>query len=118
MNAKRKSSMDIETFENLADSAPDYPAGVEERIRIRAYELYEQRGYVSGRDLDDWLAAERIVRQTIPGPGRVDRPTARWTSRRRRACHGCTSRAPLPCDVPHDHPSSTGRIPLRPTGLP
>jgi hypothetical protein len=26
-----------------------------------AYELYEARGCISGRDLDDWLDAERIV---------------------------------------------------------
>jgi Protein of unknown function (DUF2934) len=29
--------------------------------RRRAYELYEQRGYVDGNDLDDWLAAESKV---------------------------------------------------------
>jgi Protein of unknown function (DUF2934) len=68
MNTKRKPSIDSETFANLADSAPDYPAGVEERIRIRAYELYEQRGYISGRDLDDWLAAEAEVLGTRERP--------------------------------------------------
>ncbi len=31
---------------------------VEENIRRRAYELYEQRGRSEGRDLDDWLQAE------------------------------------------------------------
>jgi hypothetical protein len=31
---------------------------IEERIRRRAYELYEQRGRVSGFALDDWLQAE------------------------------------------------------------
>ena len=30
----------------------------EERIRRRAYELYEQRGRVDGFALDDWLQAE------------------------------------------------------------
>jgi hypothetical protein len=28
-------------------------------IARRAYELYLERGYVDGQDLDDWLAAER-----------------------------------------------------------
>lgn len=28
-----------------------------------AYELYEQRGRMDGRDLEDWLRAEAIVRQ-------------------------------------------------------
>ena len=31
---------------------------VEEKIRKRAYELYELRDKEDGRDLDDWLKAE------------------------------------------------------------
>lgn len=31
----------------------------DEKIRYRAYELYTQRGYEPGRELDDWLQAER-----------------------------------------------------------
>ena len=34
---------------------------VEERIRRRAYELYEQRGRVDGNDLEDWLQAKEEV---------------------------------------------------------
>jgi len=30
----------------------------EEKIRLRAYELYEQRGMIDGRALDDRLQAE------------------------------------------------------------
>lgn len=30
----------------------------EHEIRIRAYELYEQRGRENGHDMDDWLQAE------------------------------------------------------------
>jgi len=30
----------------------------------RAYELYEQRGRVPGRDVDDWLQAEQDVQQS------------------------------------------------------
>ncbi len=33
----------------------------DERIRSRAYALYEQRGRVDGHDLDDWLQAEAEV---------------------------------------------------------
>ena len=33
--------------------------GLKERISVRAYELYEQRGRRDGRALDDWLDAER-----------------------------------------------------------
>jgi hypothetical protein len=32
-----------------------------DRIAERAYELYVQRGGEDGRDLDDWLEAEREV---------------------------------------------------------
>jgi len=33
----------------------------EEIIRMRAYELFEQRGYQHGNDLEDWLQAEAEV---------------------------------------------------------
>jgi hypothetical protein len=39
------------------------PISLEEEIRSRAYELYEQSGYSSGRETDNWLAAEREVLQ-------------------------------------------------------
>lgn len=34
---------------------------IEDRIRHRAYQLYEQRGGVDGFALDDWLQAEAEV---------------------------------------------------------
>jgi len=34
---------------------------IENRIRDRAYQLYEQRGSVDGFDLDDWFQAEAEV---------------------------------------------------------
>ena len=40
------------------------PQGLEnttEMIRKKAYEIYEKKGKVSGRDLDNWLEAERTV---------------------------------------------------------
>jgi len=33
----------------------------EDEIRRRAYELYEQRGYLPGHETEDWLEAEREV---------------------------------------------------------
>lgn len=35
---------------------------IEERIRVRAYELYETRGRQHGADEKDWFAAEAEVR--------------------------------------------------------
>jgi hypothetical protein len=37
---------------------------LEERIRVRAYELYVERGNQSGSELDDWLQAEEEVLQS------------------------------------------------------
>jgi hypothetical protein len=34
-----------------------------EEIARRAYEIYESRGRTEGSDLDDWLQAERELRQ-------------------------------------------------------
>lgn len=39
------------------------PINLEEEIRRRAYELYEQRGSGAGSEAEDWLAAEREVKQ-------------------------------------------------------
>jgi Protein of unknown function (DUF2934) len=36
-------------------------AKVDEKIRRRAYELYEQRGRRDGHEMDDWLRAEAEV---------------------------------------------------------
>jgi hypothetical protein len=34
---------------------------LESEIRLRAYELYQQRGCVAGHEADDWFAAEHEV---------------------------------------------------------
>jgi hypothetical protein len=39
------------------------PINLEDEIRRRAYELYVQRGSQSGSEAEDWLTAEREVRQ-------------------------------------------------------
>jgi Protein of unknown function (DUF2934) len=43
----------------LVRTAP--PGYMEEKIRRRAYELYEARGREHGRDLEDWFRAEAEV---------------------------------------------------------
>jgi hypothetical protein len=35
--------------------------GLEPEIRLRAYELYQQRGCTPGHEDEDWLIAEREV---------------------------------------------------------
>ena len=39
-------------------------ADIEERIRQRAFELFESRGREDGHDLDDWLQAEAEIKGT------------------------------------------------------
>jgi hypothetical protein len=50
----------------LQSSAPttDAQSELQEEVRRRAYELYEERGGGEGRELDDWLQAEAEVTQS------------------------------------------------------
>ena len=42
----------------------------EQEIKRRAYEIYIERGEEPGRDLEDWLQAEReLARHEITSPG-------------------------------------------------
>jgi hypothetical protein len=41
------------------------PCELQEQIRRRAYELYEQRGAKDGHELEDWLQAEAEVKQSM-----------------------------------------------------
>ena len=57
-----------------------------ELIRKRAYEIYLERGGVPGRDLEDWLSAEREVDSdlepiVILEPPGQDGPASRFASR-------------------------------------
>ncbi|NJN70409.1 MAG: DUF2934 domain-containing protein [Nitrospira sp.] len=59
------------TDEPLAQSAGKESAqavlddDVQQRIAMRAYERYQERGYSDGHDLDDWLEAERDLLPSI-----------------------------------------------------
>jgi len=49
-----------------ADQQAPAPAPTAEEIAVRAYELFLERGGEHGKDVDDWLRAEReLGRQTI-----------------------------------------------------
>jgi hypothetical protein len=54
---------------------------IEERIRRRAYEFWEQRGRKHGRAIQDWLEAEKEIGDAISNvadgrPGKTTRVTA------------------------------------------
>ena len=56
MSAQKKPAQSIELSENILK------ADVAERIRQRAYEIYETRGREDGRELEHWLEAEAEIR--------------------------------------------------------
>ena len=43
----------------------ELPDGMRERILRKAHELWQERGYRDGHDLEDWLDAEVIVMEEI-----------------------------------------------------
>jgi hypothetical protein len=63
----RRSGADVKGLWTLSprDGAECYA-----RVSRLAYELYLRRGGNPGHELDDWLAAERIVLSQIPYHGR------------------------------------------------
>jgi hypothetical protein len=46
-----------------ATSALAEPKTLQDQIRRRAYELYEERGREDGRELEDWLRAEEEIQE-------------------------------------------------------
>ena len=56
--------MPIPLTSNKPNTRRTLPTDLQEQIRSRAYEIYEQRNRTEGRDLDDWLQAEAEVTGT------------------------------------------------------
>lgn len=63
LTVKRKPSM----RSPLATSPQpiELPDGMRVRILKKAFELWQDRGYQDGHDLEDWLDAEAIVMEEI-----------------------------------------------------
>ncbi len=57
-------STPLSTIRQTTESTSD----IQEQIRRRAHELYEQRGREDGHELDDWLQAESEVTQQKEKP--------------------------------------------------
>ncbi len=36
-----------------------------QKVAVKAYELFERRGYQHGSDLEDWLQAERLIQEGL-----------------------------------------------------
>jgi hypothetical protein len=54
--------------------------GAQEQIRLRAYELYRERGGRVGDDLADWLQAEREYLERVRGEQSTEPNPARTTT--------------------------------------
>ena len=51
----------------------DKLSGLEDKIRQRAYELWEQSGQTEGSEMDFWLQAEREIGAKTPAEPPQDR---------------------------------------------
>jgi hypothetical protein len=76
----------------------------DEEIRRRAYEIYLERGEQPGRELDDWLQAERGLKRGMFLNPKWGSATADIDRLRLLNCHGHQSRSP------HDFCDPFGRI--------
>jgi len=57
---------------SVADSTPAIDSAERyRRISETAYELYAERGYLDGHDVEDWLRAEALVDQFLLEPTRA-----------------------------------------------
>jgi hypothetical protein len=65
-NERRRRSDIVLPPASLQPTGP-WAVATDQAIRNRAYQLYEARGGEPGAELDDWLRAERELRQTING---------------------------------------------------
>ncbi|HXI88852.1 MAG TPA: DUF2934 domain-containing protein [Blastocatellia bacterium] len=63
MGLKNKKAANAKTKSRVLEVAPvTQPSPTHEEIQRRAYEIHLSQGATDGRDLDDWLQAERDLR--------------------------------------------------------
>lgn len=60
---KKRSAKKILPTTSLSND--HYLAGIHDAIRLKAYELFVERGCVHGADVDDWLNAEKIIQEQM-----------------------------------------------------
>jgi hypothetical protein len=56
------------TGERMMSKHTDRERTTHDKIASLAYHFYEAHGRQDGRDVDDWLSAEREIRQAVDGP--------------------------------------------------
>jgi hypothetical protein len=60
-NTRRKQVATMPAVNSPEPEKNSSTTDLEAEIRLRAYQLYEQRGYMPGHEDEDWLVAEREV---------------------------------------------------------
>jgi len=58
---KKRTNLKSDTPKSNLNESTDRDSALRERIALKAYELYEKRGWVHGLDTEDWLEAERLI---------------------------------------------------------
>jgi hypothetical protein len=58
---RSKKAAAVPAQESVTPQQTQGNGNVEEAIRVRAYQLFEQRGRVHGYDVEDWFRAEAEV---------------------------------------------------------
>jgi hypothetical protein len=65
-----KPTRTMPTSRSTTNQTTESTSELQEQIRRRAHELYEQRGRNDGHELDDWLQAEsEVTQQKAKGVG-------------------------------------------------
>jgi len=53
---------------SVQPSAIEADQDLQDRVARKAYELFEDRGRTPGDDVEDWLAAERLIKSETNSP--------------------------------------------------
>lgn len=82
---RRSTSQISANPENLSQSLS--PEERRRRIEQAAYFRAQQRGFISGDPVEDWLAAEREINRLLPSPQQQKQELAAYTKLRERVRH-------------------------------
>jgi hypothetical protein len=61
----RKKVIDAQQQADTQAVIVTFPQDYNGQVAYKAYEIFQQRGFQHGYDLDDWFQAERIIKESI-----------------------------------------------------
>jgi hypothetical protein len=66
MKSRKAPKVAIASSSSIAGNEDPRPSGLSlEEIRLRAYEIYVERGTTDGQDLEEWFQAEKELTENI-----------------------------------------------------